>query len=142
MELQAVVLGQQQQLNTGGQASVQAATGQGQTPASVGTGVNKAQPTYILVLGNLSPQGHQFQQPQSPLASHHYNPYHFHPRAASPQYGQQPKKPPQYQMPTTAITIGDPPTSCFISSNSTPPSGQNSIAARNGMNSVHQVRIH
>lgn len=38
MELQAVVLGQQQQLNAGGQATAQTVTSQGQTPASAGTG--------------------------------------------------------------------------------------------------------
>ncbi|KAI6190510.1 CaMBD domain-containing protein [Aphelenchoides bicaudatus] len=114
MELQAVVLGQQQQLNANGQPTIQ--TG-GQTPGTVGS-----------VPGNLSPQGHQFQQPQIITIIRIIS----IPRAASPQYGQQPKKPPQYQMPTTAITIGDPPTSCFITSNPTPPSGQNSIA-RNGM---------
>lgn len=88
-------------------------------------------------LGNLSPQGHQFQQPTSPLASHHYNPYHFHPpRASSPQYQQQQKRPTANQpMPTTAITIGDPPTSCFITS------GGNTIVQqnRNGLPSGQQV---
>ncbi|KAI6229520.1 CaMBD domain-containing protein [Aphelenchoides besseyi] len=104
MELQAVVLGQQQN-----QLSSQQNTQQPTQPISI-------QPTQTFqppVAGNLSPQGHQFQQPQSPLGSAPYATFQYQ-RANSPHHKRRDVLH-QQTMPTTAITItGDSPNSCVI----------------------------
>ncbi|KAI6215819.1 hypothetical protein M3Y94_00429600 [Aphelenchoides besseyi] len=104
MELQAVVLGQQQN-----QLSSQQNTQQPTQPISI-------QPTQTFqppVAGNLSPQGHQFQQPQSPLGFAPYATFQYQ-RANSPHHKRRDVLH-QQTMPTTAITItGDSPNSCVI----------------------------
>ncbi|KAI6216348.1 CaMBD domain-containing protein [Aphelenchoides fujianensis] len=132
MELQAVVLGQQQQ---------QQAAGGVLPPPQPITIPPTTTTLHTNAAGNLSPQGHQMQQPQSPLGNAPpYTAFQYAQRASSPQsyHKRRDLAHGQHAMPATAITItGDPPNSCVISGNRNGMSGADSRPCGNG-GLVHQ----